>query len=266
MTYFEAIFLGVLQGLTEFLPVSSSGHLALAQHLLGVSEIGVAFDLLLHAGTLLSVLIYFRTRLVELTRAAIFWRKEDAGERRLIFYLFVATLPIVVAGFTLKDPLEQVKHHPVAVSALLCLTGFILLLPQLLQRKADRDHSARSAIITGIGQAFALLPGISRSGSSIAAGMLAGVKPERAAEFSFLLAIPAIVGAIVLKSKDMAELASSTSAGAFAAGAVAAFVTGLFAVYAVLATIRRGKFEYFAYYCMAVGLLGVGYFLWVAEV
>lgn len=260
MGYFDAILLGIIQGLTEFLPVSSSGHLALGQQLLGLKDVGIIFDLLLHGATLLSVLIYFHSKLFDLLRSL--WQKDRTADRRLILLLFIGTLPIVIVGFTLKDPLEQVKNYPVVVSALLCLTGLILLVPGWVHRSKRAptgDHTVRSAIIMGIGQAFAILPGISRSGSTIAAGMLARVDPSRAAEFSFLLAIPAICGAIVLKSKDIAEIPQE-NLGPYLAGMAAAFVTGLAAVYAVLAAIRKGKFQYFAYYCITAGLAAVIFF------
>ncbi len=172
MSILQAIVLGIVQGLTEFLPVSSSGHLALAQALMrdeSVGKIDITFDLALHVATLLAVLIYFRRKLFRLS-AAVF-DKTKTAERKLIFYLFLATLPIVAAGFTLKDPLENVKHHPVAVSALLCVTGLILFLPGWLKSRAENDHSVRSSLVMGVAQAFALLPGISRSGSTITAGL-----------------------------------------------------------------------------------------------
>jgi undecaprenyl-diphosphatase len=260
VSFIVAIILGIVQGLTEFLPVSSSGHLALAQHLIpgfDVEEVGVVFDLLLHVATLMAVLIYFRKRLLSLLGAV--FDKSRTEERRLIFLLFISTLPIVAVGFLFKDQVEGVKNHPVVVSALLCVTGLVLFIPGWLKSRADGDHSPRSAIIMGIGQAFALLPGISRSGTTIAAGMLAGVRPSLAAEFSFLLAIPAIGGAMVLKMKDLSSIPTDQLAP-YAAGMVAAFITGLLAIYAVLAVVRRGKFAYFGFYCLAVGIGGLIYF------
>jgi undecaprenyl-diphosphatase len=173
--------------------------------------------------------------------------------------LFLATLPIVAAGFTLKDPLEGMKENPVAVSGLLCVTGIILFIPGWIGARAKGDHSLRSSMIMGVAQAFALLPGISRSGSTITAGMAAGLKPHLAAEFSFLLAIPAIGGAMVLKMKDISSIPSEYLA-TYAAGMVAAFLTGLLAIYAVLKVIGRGKFAYFGFYCLAIGIGGLIYF------
>jgi len=260
VSFFAAIILGIIQGLTEFLPVSSSGHLALTQHLIpgfDVEKTGVVFDLLLHVATLLAVLIFFRKRLYRLT-CAVFDR-QMVEERRLIFLLFIATLPIVIVGFLLKDQIENVKNYPVAVSALLCVTGLLLFIPGWVKGRAEHGHSTRSAILMGMGQAFAILPGISRSGSTIAVGMLAGVRPSLAAEFSFLLAIPAIGGAMVLKMKDLSSIPSENLA-AYGAGMVAAFLTGLLAIYAVLAVIKRGKFAMFGFYCLFIGIGGLIYF------
>lgn len=262
MTYLQAIIYGIVQGLTEFLPVSSSGHLALSQELFSDEPVPIEFDLLLHLATLLAVLIFYRKKLWNLTTAV--FDKSRTEDRKLIFLLFIATLPIVAAGFTLKDPLEQVKNYPIAVCGLLCVTGLILFIPGWLQKRAkaatEQGHTLRSAIIMGLGQACALLPGISRSGSTIAAGMIAGVKPSKAADFSFLLAIPAICGALVLKRDDIGKVFETPALGAYLAGMIAAFVTGLFAIYAVLTLIRKGKFVYFGFYCLAVGIAGLIYF------
>ena len=263
MSFFQAILLGIVQGLTEFLPISSSGHLALGQEILGIEDIGVSFDLLVHGATLLAVLLYFRKRLWELTTTL--WRPEAKGDRRMIFLLFLATLPIVAVGLFFKDHLEVVKNHPMAVAGLLCLTGLLLLLPDWLRRGSPPEGSMnpKRSLIMGLAQAFALLPGISRSGSTIALGMIAGVHPAKAAEFSFLMAIPAICGAIVLKSGDLAAIPDG-QIGPYLAGMVAAFISGMAAIGGLLACIRRGRFRYFAYYCLFVGVAALIYFSTVA--
>ena len=259
MNYGEAILLGIVQGLTEFLPISSSGHLALGQELLGMTDVTVTFDLLLHAGTLLTVLLYFWRPLFEMTQAL--WQKERTEDRKIIGLLAIATVPAVVVGFTLQDPLEQVKHHPMAVCGLLILTGILLMLPKWLRKTEPTDgHTVKNSIVMGLGQALAILPGISRSGSSISLGMLVGLRPEKAAQFSFLMAIPAISGAILLKRDEIGTLATSPDVGPYAAGAAAAFLTGIGAVYLVMRLIKTGKFAIFAYYCFAIGLAGLVYF------
>ena len=259
MNYSDAIILGIVQGLTEFLPVSSSGHLAITQDIIGLDagKIPVIFDLLLHVATLLAVLIYFRKRLISLT-CAVFDRSRRE-ERRLIMLLCVATIPIVITGLSLKDPLEQVREDPVTVSLLLCITGLILFLPGLIKAKPTRTPDVRSSILMGLAQALALLPGISRSGSTIAAGLALGIRPALAAEFSFLLAIPAISGATLLKIDDMTSI-HKDQAAIYLTGIAVAFVTGLLAIYAVISSIRHGKFAYFGVYCITIGIVGLIYF------
>ena len=259
MNYSDAIILGIIQGLTEFLPVSSSGHLAITQDIMGLDakDAPVIFDLLLHVATLLAVLIYFRKRLLRLTLALFNSKMQE--ERRLIMLLCVATCPIVVIGLSLKDSLEQVREHPAMVSLLLCLTGVILFVPRWVKASTSRTPDFRSSIIMGVAQALALLPGISRSGSTIAAGMAMGLRPALAAEFSFLLALPAISGATLLKVDEISSVPSGQS-GIYLTGILAAFLTGLLAIYTVISSLRHGKFAYFGIYCITIGIAGLIYF------
>ena len=257
MSYLDAVILGILQGLTEFLPVSSSGHLVLAQEILRVTDPGVSFEVVVHLGTLLSVLVYFRERIYRLIQSLFVTGMKE--ERRIIGLLIIGTIPAGLAGFLLEDFFEKAFSNPTMTSVMLLITGIILLLTRFI-KKDEKALKLPSAIFMGIGQALAIFPGISRSGTTIAFGMYAGVKPSTAAEFSFLLAIPIIGGAAVLKSKDLLALESALL-GQYIVGAVLAFIMGLLAVYGVLATIKKGKFEYFGYYCFAIGLLGLYLFL-----
>ncbi|MBD3403294.1 undecaprenyl-diphosphate phosphatase [candidate division GN15 bacterium] len=257
MTFLDAIILGILQGLTEFLPVSSSGHLVLAQALLEVEEPGVSFEVLMHLGTLLSVLVYFRSRIYDLIRSIFVSAMTE--ERRIVLFLIIGTVPAGLAGVLLKDFFERAFGDPAMTSVMLFVTGALLLLTRFI-RKADQPIKLGNAILMGIGQAMAIMPGISRSGATIATGMIAGVNPAKAAEFSFLLAIPAIAGATVLQADQLMAMNTANLAIYFT-GALMSFLTGLGAVYGVLATIRRGKFDYFAYYCFAAGALGLYLFL-----
>ena len=259
MSHLEAIIVGIIQGLTEFLPVSSSGHLVLAQELMGIDDPGLTFELLLHLGTLMSVLIYFRATLARLARAL--FDPSMKKDRALIGYLAIATVPVGLVGLTLRKQVEGLGENPSAVCVFLCVTGLLLFVPRMLAKRNDAELSLRSAIAMGCGQACAVLPGISRSGSTIVAGMATGVRPSRAAEFSFLLAIPAIAGASAVEFLGhYEEIDPGKLFGPYLAGAIAAFVFGLVAVYAVLQVIRRGKFEYFAYYCLLIGITGLIYF------
>jgi len=259
MTNLQAIIVGVVQGLTEFLPVSSSGHLVIAQELMGIDDPGLTFELALHVGTLLSVLIYFRATLLRLLRSV--FDPSMAHDRAMIGYLALATVPVGLVGLTLRKQVEGLGDNPSAVCIFLCVNGLILFLPRVLAKRSDGELGLRSAISMGLGQACAVLPGISRSGSTIVAGMVSGLKPSRAAEFSFLLAIPAIAGASCVEFVGhYREIDPARLFGPYLAGAITSFVFGLIAVYAVLAVIRRGKFEYFAYYCLLAGITGLIYF------
>ena len=179
-------------------------------------------------------------------------------ERSIILFLIIGTIPAGLAGLFLKDYFEQAFGSPAFTSAMLIVTGLILFTTKFV-KKGEKQVSLFTAIIMGIGQALAILPGISRSGSTIVAGMLFGVKPSKAAEFSFLLAIPAILGAVVLKSDDLLAI-DTALIGQYAVGAIFSFIFGLAAVSMLLAVIKKGKLEYFAYYCVAVGAIGL-YFL-----
>ena len=253
MSYFDAILLGIVQGLTEFLPVSSSGHLVLVQEFLHIPEAGLAFDLVLHLGTLIAVLIFFRATVWRLIQAA--FGKGTAEDRKMIVWLIIGTIPAAVIGVLFEDFFEEAFGSPVSTSWELIITGAILLATRFI-RHGDRPISFMPSLWMGIGQAISIMPGISRSGTTIAAGMYVGVKPSIAAEFSFLLSIPVIAGAILLKSREIAGIPASLY-GPYAAGLIVSLVLGLLSVYVVLATVKRGKFDYFAYYCFAVGLLGL---------
>ncbi len=190
------------------------------------------------------------------------FREEYARERKMIGLLALGTVPAVVVGLLFRDAFEQAYESPLTVSLLLLVTGTVLFLPRILaaRKREGREVRLPSAIAMGIGQAIAILPGISRSGSTIVAGMVSGVKSEDAAEFSFLLAIPAIAGAMVLAVKDiLAEGIETALLTNYIAGGVVAFLSGLVAIYSVLAAVRKGRFEWFAYYCFAAG---IGFFLW----
>ena len=275
MEIWKAIIVGIVQGLSEFLPISSSGHIVLTQYLLGVREVGgehqpdLAFEVILHVGTLISVLLFFRKSLWRLVQSL--FDKEMIEERKKIIWLVVATIPAVIAALLFKDFFDAVPGNPVLVSGFLYVTGLILFIPRLV--KAGNDSVGfKTSLIMGIGQAFAILPGISRSGSTITAGMMSGARAEKAAEFSFLMSIPAITGGFVLTMKNRIEQEGSfiealkSCLGApYLAGAIAAAVVGLLAIYLVMGAVRKGKLEYYAYYCFTVATAGVLYFSLVAS-
>jgi undecaprenyl-diphosphatase len=257
VSYFEAVLLGIVQGLTEFLPVSSSGHLVLAQYILGVKLPGVNFELLSHLGTLVAVLVCFRVRITSLIRSLYTPNMRD--ERYMVLLLVIATIPAGLLGILLEDFFSDAFDEPAVAAGMLLVTGLILLSTRFV-RKGGEPVRWFSATIIGLGQALAILPGISRSGSTIAAGILSRVHPAKAAEFSFLMSIPVIAGAVALKARSLAAI-ESAQVGPYLVGTVVAFLFGLLAIEWLLSMVRKGRFEYFAYYCFAVGAVGL-YLLW----
>jgi undecaprenyl-diphosphatase len=264
MNFLHALILGLIQGLTEFLPVSSSGHLALAEKLFGLSGDNLRFEVFVHLGTLLAVLVFFRNKVWKLARSVLKgriyyqkgWRFSD-DNLRISLLLILATIPAAFIGYKFDDAIEQAFASPAAVSAFLIVTGAILFVTRFV-KKHDAKVNWWRALVVGLAQAAAILPGISRSGSTICAGIFCRLEQEKAAEFSFLLSIPIILGAGVVKLKDMLE--AGVPAGEWAAifaGAAVAAVSGYFAIAFLLKVLKKGKLEYFAYYCWVVGIMGL---------
>ena len=253
MTAIDAAVLGLVQGLTEFLPVSSDGHLVIGQTLLGLQGSHLAFDVFIHGATLLAILVYFRGRLVGLMRRSA-WA--------YVAKLALATLPVVVVATTFYPWIQRAFGEPWLVPVFLAVTGLLLL--SLFFCPQDRGPGSGivepgwwTALAIGFLQSFALLPGISRSGTTIVAGIWLGLAPMAAAEFSFLLATPAIVGAIVYESGAVREAATSGMAGVFAVGWIAAFLSGIAAIGIVLRLVDRHRFRWLGFYCpLAAGLFG----------
>lgn len=271
MTILDAIILGLIQGLTEFLPVSSSGHLTLGKALLGISEKGILFEVVVHLGTLFAVLTAFWPDILWLLRGVLVFftpskaksaALDNPGEKALHYwaYLIWGTIPAVIVGLFFKDFFEQAFSSPFLASCMLLLTGGILLLSRL-GLNSRGDMSIKRSLIIGISQAFAILPGISRSGTTITAGMLSGVKREESARFSFLLAVPAIAGAFVLQLKDIIGTPpEQTFLLALIVGFVVSYISGYIAIRVLMSVVRKGRLDYFAWYCFAIGILGI-YFL-----
>lgn len=272
MSVLEGILLGVLQGLTEFLPVSSSGHLALAEHLLGARTPGVTFEVIVHLATALAVVLFFRRRVLAILIALARWpfaRGAGAGGRpaggrpageaedaRLGLNLALGTAPAAVVGYLLESRVERAFNDPRLVSALLVVTGCILWTTKFARREGRRVETWKDALLVGAGQAVAVLPGISRSGTTIAAGLAAGLERKRAAEFAFLLSIPIILGAAAVSLGD--ALRGTVALGAAeAAGAIAAFACALPSIAVLMRLVTAGRLYRFSYYCWAVGALGI---------
>ncbi len=265
MTILQAFVLGLIQGLTEFLPVSSSGHLVLLPWWLGWENPGLAFDALLHWGTLLAVLIYFWRDWWEMLLAlGRKLRREPAqGKDHLLFAILVGTVPAAVLGFLLEGFFESLFGQPVAVSFFLILTGFLLVFAERWTRQHPQGRimeklSYGDALFVGVGQALAIAPGISRSGSTIAAGLVRHLDRPTAARFSFLLGTPIIFGAGLLKLKDLVEMGTGDmGVSPLVVGFLVAFVSGLLAIRYLLRYLQNHTLYIFAYYVWAVALLSL---------
>ncbi len=255
MSYFDAIILGLVQGLTEFLPVSSSGHLVMTQTLLGVPSPGVFLEVTLHVATLLSVMVVYRAKILELLVGAV---RLDGDALRYTGMLVLATIPAAAIGLAFETPIEGAFDNPYITGFLLLVTGFILWSTTLArQDETVEEPTPANAVAIGVAQCLALLPGISRSGTTIAAGLWLKVDAEKAAEFSFLMSLPAIMGAALLQ---VAEVHGNVAVdGPLLAGFVTALLVGVAAIKSLVWLVRRQGFHYFAWYVWVVGLVFLGY-------
>lgn len=261
MNYLQAILLGALQGATEFLPVSSSGHLVLLKQYFNLEEVSVLFDVLLHVATLGAVLIVFRGKIQELWEGFIrLFRKdthkEGALQRTILLFLLCSTICTGIVGLPIDGLLEQTS--PKIVSAFFLVTAILLILSG--SRKGEKNYgniTLRDAILIGIAQGIGVLPGISRSGITIAAGLLVGLQRSVAGEYSFLLSIPAILGALFLTLKDAQSLTTQIPLGVLLAGFGTAFCVGYAALKLLLTLIRQGRLGWFALYLIPMGVIGI---------
>jgi undecaprenyl-diphosphatase len=256
MSVFEAFVLGILQGLAEFLPISSSAHLALAPWVFGWRPAGLAFDVALHVGTLVAVLWYFNQEWRNLIAAflrLVRTRRADTDEERRVVYLVIATIPGALAGLLLEDYAESTFRNPMLIAPALMIMGVILW---WVDRAAPRDRSLgamrwRDALLIGVGQMFALLPGVSRSGSTITAGRALRFSRESAAVFSFLMSAPITFAAIVLKVPD--ALRESGIWAPLIVGVIASAVSGWLAISVLLKLVARRGYGVFAAYRLLLG-------------
>ncbi|MBN1128422.1 MAG: undecaprenyl-diphosphate phosphatase [Chitinispirillaceae bacterium] len=253
--YLETIFLGILQGVTEFLPVSSSGHLVLAQHLFGVKEGALFFDIILHVASALAVLFVFRKDIASLVCGSIASdRSERTAAWRYLMLLIIASIPAGVAGVMFKDFFEGMFSNTRAVGVSLLCTAVLLFLT-LLRKKEGNALTVLQALAIGLAQAVAIMPGISRSGSTIAIALIIGVGRREAGKFSFFLALPAILGAAALHLKDVSM--GAIAWGPAMAGFAASLAVSIIALQLLLWFIRGGKLYYFGFYCVAVGAISL---------
>lgn len=265
MDILQAIFIGIVQGLTEFLPVSSSAHLIFVQELLGVNQPGLAFDVLLHLGTLIAVISYFFKDIIEMIKAFfssiadLFRGKFKQGfkeepYKKLAWMVIIGTIPVGIIGVVFDAEVEAAFNSITIPAFFLLITGVLLYVSQRLNvgHKDIKDSSLKEAILVGIGQACAIIPGLSRSGTTIASGLLIGLDKEFAAKFSFLLAVPAILGATVTQL-DGIGAGLGANLFPYLLGFLAAVISGYLAISILLKLIRERSLDVFAFYCWIVG-------------
>lgn len=263
MEWFEALILGIIQGLTEYLPVSSSGHLAIGQHLFGLESgaDNLAFTVLLHVATVLSTIVILWKEIVWLFTDLFKWKWNEGT--KYIVNIIISMIPIGIVGLFFKDYIEDVFGSGLFVVGIcLLVTAALLTFSHLAKPRQRENISPLHAFIIGIAQAIAVLPGLSRSGSTIATGLLLGNKKEKLAQFSFLMVIPPILGEALLDVKDMAEVGVAASLGGISPmaaliGFVAAFVVGCLACKWMIDIVKRGKLIWFALYCAVVGVAAI---------
>ncbi len=270
MSLIEAVLLGLVQGLTEFLPVSSSGHLVLGKAILGVEEKGIAFEIFVHFGTLLAVLTVYRNDLLQMAKECLSfifgrWQSTPAVESaqktpngvRLFAFILLGTIPAALLGFLFKDTFESVFSDTVFVSGALIFTGILLTSTNWASGK-QLPLTGVKAFLIGLAQVIALFPGVSRSGTTITVALLFGIKPEDAAKYSFLLAIPLILAVTLLQSVELfSEPPTGAQLAQYSVGCVVAYFSGLWAIKWLIAVVQNGRFARFAWYCFALGFLGL---------
>lgn len=262
--WLQMSILAIVQGLTEFLPVSSSGHLVLAKELLGYEAMsGLGVELLLHAGTLVAVILYYRILILDVVKGLI---RKDREAWRFACAILLSMIPALILGLTCESHLERLTGMPVFVCGALCFTGLLLLATRTFGKDCGRDVSPLRGVVMGLAQAVAMIPGISRSGSTIAMSRFLGISSEKAAAFSFLMVVPVIFGGTLLHVlKAFSDPAASAFEGLTWFTGVLGFTlsatVGYLSVAWMVQLLGRRNFWRFGFYCLALGLLGLGYFL-----
>ena len=258
MDYLDSLILGIIQGLTEFLPVSSSGHLELGKSILGDNSLpkeSMIFTVVLHFATALSTIVVFRKDIIEIIKELL--KFEWNSDTQFIFKIIISMLPAALIGVFFETELESLfSNNIVLVGAMLIITGLLLLLADRAQN-TSKNVSFKNAFTVGVAQAVAILPGISRSGATISTAVLLGIDKTKAARFSFLMVIPLIFGKIfkdIFSGELSYENAQITSLGI---GFIAAFVSGLLACTWMIRLVKNSQLKYFAYYCAVVGIIAI---------
>ena len=271
MTVFQAIFLGLVQGIAEFLPISSSGHLSIFQHFFGLTsaeESSLVFDVMLHMGTLVSVCVVYWKDILAIINDCLTFVKSVGhpvpGEKknrypgvRLLVMMFFATLPLFLV-LPVKDKIEMLYYYPAFIGIALILTGAMLYVADRMSngKRTEKTMRIRDALVVGVCQAIATIPGLSRSGSTITAGLATGMDRQFAVKFSLLISLPAVLGANVLSLADaVKEGVDWSQLPLYLLSMVVAMVSGYFSIRLVKYVSRKGKFGWFASYCVAAGII-----------
>lgn len=264
MNEIQAILLGIVQGLTEFLPVSSSGHLTIGKELFGVETSDLSFEIIVHAATVCSTLIALRKEIADILCG--FFKFRNNPQMHYVLKIAVSMIPIFIVGVFFKEYVEQIFGSGLLiVGIMLCITALLLVLSEYLSKRQaasgriGHEVSYKDAFIIGLAQACAVLPGLSRSGSTIATGLMLGVDKEQVAKFSFLMVIVPVLGEAILEvfSGGFSMADSGMSASVLILGFLSAFVSGFFACRWMIAIVKKARLYYFSIYCAVVGIVSV---------
>jgi len=250
MKNIDAFILGVVQGIAEFLPISSSGHLVIMQSILGIEQPGNTFEIIVHLGTLASIIVVFFKDIKKIV--SLSYKNKN---RKFIYCIIIGTLPSIFVGLGFKNQIQSLFENVFAVGIALIFTGLFLFLSRYIKEQ-DKELSIAKATIIGLSQSVAIIPGVSRSGMTITFALLLGLSSKEAAKFSFLLAIPVILGAGLITMMDINN-GFSISMDTVLIGFFTSFITGILSLKWLLKTLEKGEFYYFGLYCIVLGVITV---------
>ncbi len=256
MDIFDAVFLGIIQGLTEFLPISSSGHLVIFQKLLGFQQQQLLFDCALHVGTLLAVVIYFSKDIKRIFKSVL--SKKENTDSFLLKDIITGSIPTAIIGFLFKDYFERAFSSALIAGIMLCVTGLFVGATKFIPEGSKKRVGLIRSVLIGIAQGIAIIPGISRSGATIVCGLMCKIDRELAFKFSFLLSIPAISGAFILEAVKINQIKNVIP---LSLGTISSAIVGLIALRFLNNLIKKGNLYYFSPYCFAIGISTIVYCL-----